>query len=105
MTTDSTSPLDPRDIIEQYADSELSDLSQPRIDDLDAEVSRLLDRQSSGSDCGDESGNLRQEQTKAETHKAPTEVSYKLTSVRRDRRFCCSSPRGTHGGEWAQPPL
>ena len=82
-SSDGSSSVDPRDIIEQYADSELSELSQPRIDDLDAEVSRLLDHQSSGSDSGDEPGNPQQEQTETEKRETPTKVPYKLTSVRR----------------------
>lgn len=68
----SSSSLDPSDIIEQYADSDINELSQPPIYDLDAEVSRLLDHSSSGSESDDESSspssplNKRQEsQTKS----------------------------------------
>lgn len=42
-------------MIEHYADSDINELSQPQISDLDAEVSRLLDHHSSGSESDDES--------------------------------------------------
>ena len=65
MTTDqeqlcsssgSSSSLNVSAIIEQCVDSDLSQISQPAsIHDLDAEVSRLLDFHSSGSESNDES--------------------------------------------------
>lgn len=77
----SSSSLDPSDIIERYADSDINELSQPQISDLDAEVSRLLDHHSSGSESDDDSSspssplhmiNKRQESPKS--HYEPTSV-------------------------------
>ena len=53
----SSSPLDASDIIQQYMDSDASDLSPPPpILDLAAEVSRLLDQQSSQSESDVDAG-------------------------------------------------
>ena len=67
-------------MIEHYADSDINELSQPQISDLDAEVSRLLDHHSSGSESDDESSspssplhmiNKRQESQKKSRYEPP----------------------------------
>ena len=52
----STSSLDAIPIIEDCADSDISDLSQPPIDDLDSHLQRILEHQSSGSELSSAPG-------------------------------------------------
>lgn len=82
FSSSSSSSLDPSDMIEHYADSDINELSQPQISDLDAEVSRLLDHHSSGSESDDESSSPsspshtinKRQQSQKKSHYEPTSV-------------------------------
>lgn len=93
MTTDlrelcysSDSSQSPSEIIEHCVDSDISEISQPAsIHDLDAEVSRLLDYHSSGSESNDKSGRetvpLAQNTTSRFEHVPQTETHHRLVST------------------------
>ena len=81
----SSSSLDPSDIIEQYADSDISDLSQLPTDDLDAEVSRLLDHHSTDSESDSDLNSPLQERRISKPQEDPMKVHGKPPSMDRER--------------------
>ena len=81
----SSSSLDPSDILEQYADSDISDLSQLPTDDLDAEVIRLLDHHSTDSESDIDLNSPLQERRINKPQEDPMKVHGKPPSMDRER--------------------